>query len=98
MSVTTIKAEDRTVKSQEIISNPFLSVERGKGIVVAEFLVDRDVDVLLLKKKFDGKGPEYVLSNSGVDVIITGAETMEEALSQQGVVLERESHADNHAG
>ncbi len=66
--------------------------------MVAEFLIKREVDVLLLKEKFEGKGPEYALSNSDVEVVMTGAETMEEALAQQGVVLEREPHADNHAG
>ena len=90
--------DDKIIKNQEIISNPFLSVERGKGIMVAEFLIKRGVDVLLLKEKFAGKGPEYALSDSDVDVVITGAETMQQALSQQGVTLEREVHEDNYTG
>ena len=97
-ALITVSAESKIVKSQEILFNPFLSVERGKGIMVAEFLIKREVDVLLLKEKFDGKGPEYALSNSDVEVVMTSAETMEEALAQQGVVLEREPHEDNHAG
>ena len=97
-ALVTVNAEDKSVKNQEIIFNPFLSVERGKGIMVAEFLVNRDVDMILLKEKFTGKGPEYALSNSDVEVVIIDVETMEEALSQQGVVLERKPHADNHAG
>jgi len=94
----TVKAEDKTVISQEIIYNPFLSVERGKGIMVAEFLIKRGIDVLLLKEKFDGKGPEYALANSDVDVIISEAETMYEALSEHGVILEREANENNHTG
>lgn len=86
-----VKADNKTIRNQEIIFNPFLSVERGKGILVAEFLINRDVDMILLRSKFDGKGPEYALSNSDVDVIITSAKTMEEALSQQGVILGRET-------
>jgi predicted Fe-Mo cluster-binding NifX family protein len=97
-ALITVKAEDKTVISQEIIYNPFLSVERGKGIMVAEFLIKRGIDVLLLKEKFEGKGPEYALANSDVDVVITEAETMYEALSEHEVILEREANANNNAG
>jgi predicted Fe-Mo cluster-binding NifX family protein len=96
-ALITAKAETKNITNQEIVSNSFLSVERGKGIMVAEFLIKRGVDVLLLKEKFSGKGPEYALSNSGVDVVITNAETMKEALLQQGVMLESEAYADNVA-
>jgi len=97
-ALITAKADDKNITNQEIVSNPFLSVERGKGIMVAEFLIKRGVDVLLLKEKFAGKGPEYALSDSDVDVVITDAETMKEALSQQGVILERKAHVDNYTG
>ena len=97
-ALITVKAEDRTVKSREIVYNPFLSVERGKGIMVAEFLIERDVDILLLRRRFEGKGPEYVLSNSDVEVSITDAETMNDALSHQGVALEGGVYADNYTG
>ncbi len=46
------------------------------------------VDIILLREKFDGKGPEYVLSDSAVEVIITDAETLNSALLQQSVSLE----------
>jgi len=95
-TLITVKADDKTVKSRDIVSNDFLSVERGKGIMVAEFLVKQGVDVLLLKEKFEGKGPEYALSNSDVDVVITDADTVDEALPQQGVILEGKASADNH--
>lgn len=92
------RAEDKTVKSREIIYNPFLSMERGKGIMVAEFLIKRGSDVLLLKEKFEGKGPEYALANSDVNVDITEAETMYEALSEHEVILGREVNENNHIG
>jgi len=97
-ALITVKAEDKTVMSQEIIYNPSLSVERGKGIIVAEFLIKRGIDVLLLKEKFEGKGPEYALANSDVHVVITEAETMHEALSEHEVMLEREANENNHVG
>ena len=97
-ALITVKAEDKTVKSREIVYNPFLSVERGKGIMVAEFLIKSGVDVLLLREKFQGKGPDYALSSSDIDVVITEADTIYEALSKHGVILEREANANNHAG
>jgi len=54
--------------------------------------------VLLLKEKFEGKGPEYALANSDVHVVITEAETMHEALSEHEVMLEREANENNHVG
>ena len=56
--------------------------------MVAEFLIKRGVDVLLLRRRFEGKGPDYVLSNSDVEVIITDAEPMNGVLAQQGVALQ----------
>ncbi|MFC1714094.1 cation diffusion facilitator family transporter [Candidatus Poribacteria bacterium] len=97
-ALITVKAEDKTVKSREIIYNPFLSVERGKGIMVAEFLIKSGVDVLLLKEKFQGKGPDYALSGSDVDVVITESDAIHEALSEHGVILEREANENNHVG
>ena len=66
--------------------------------MVAEFLVKRGVDVILLKEKFQGRGPEYALANYDVNVVITAAETMYEALLEHEVILERESNANNNAG
>jgi len=97
-ALITVKAEDKTVKSREIIYNPFLSMERGKGIMVAEFLIKSGIDVLLLKEKFAGKGPEYALANSDVNIVMTEAETMYEALSEHEVILEREANENNYAG
>lgn len=68
------------VLSQEILDNPFLHMDKGKGIRLAEYLVDRKVDVLYIEKPFDGKGPEYVFSNAGVEVRTTDKKTMNELM------------------
>jgi predicted Fe-Mo cluster-binding NifX family protein len=62
--------------SQQILDNPFLQMEKGKGIKLGEFLVGKGVNVLYIKKPFEGKGPEYVFSNYEVEVRITDKETM----------------------
>ena len=97
-ALITVKAEDKAINNREIVYNPFLSVERGKGIMVAEFLIKNNIDVLILKEKFQGKGPEYVLADYDVDVVITAADTIYEALLEHGIILEREVNADNYAG
>ncbi len=60
-----------TVGSQEVMENPFVNMEKGKGIKLAEFLIEHGVDVLYVKKPFEHKGPEYVFSNAGVEIRIT---------------------------
>jgi cation diffusion facilitator family transporter len=54
--------------NQEVFENPFLDLEKGKGIRLAEFLVEKGVDILVLKKYFEHKGPEYVLSNAEIEI------------------------------
>ncbi|MBE0425903.1 MAG: cation diffusion facilitator family transporter [Nitrospirae bacterium] len=54
--------------NQEVFGNPFLDLEKGKGIRLAEFLVEKGVDILVLKKYFEHKGPEYVLSNAEIEI------------------------------
>jgi predicted Fe-Mo cluster-binding NifX family protein len=56
------------VLSQETIENPFSGLEKGKGIKLAELIVEQGVDILYTKELFEGKGPEYVLSDAGVEV------------------------------
>lgn len=86
-AIVVVSANDRKVKNRQIISNPFISEERGKGILVSEFLIKQGIDVLLVKKRFDSRGPEYVLSDSNIQVIIISAETLDEALQQQSLLL-----------
>ncbi|MGQ9609710.1 MAG: cation diffusion facilitator family transporter [bacterium] len=86
-AIVVVNANDKKFKNREIVKNPFISEERGKGILVSEFLIKQGVDIILLKEKFDGKGPEYVLSDSNVEIKIIDAQTLNEALSQQSVSL-----------
>ena len=84
-AIITVSAKDKIFKSRVILPNPFLSEERGKGILVSEFIIKQGIDVLLLKEKFEGRGPEYVLSDSNIEVIITDADNLKDVLTQQGV-------------
>lgn len=72
--MVTFAADCDIARKVEIIENPFLTSEKGKGILVAEFLVQRAVDFVVVKKGFHSKGPEYVFANSNIEVIVTDKE------------------------
>lgn len=69
------------ILSQDILENPFLEMEKGKGIKLAELLVKRGVDILYAKKHFEHKGPEYVFSNVDVEVQITDLENLKDLIA-----------------
>ncbi|MBE9536664.1 MAG: cation diffusion facilitator family transporter [Proteobacteria bacterium] len=62
------RLSDDVIVNEEIIENPFLKTEKGKGIKVAELIVDKKVDIVYIKESFSGKGPEYLFSDAGVEV------------------------------
>ncbi len=59
---------DGEVLSQKIIENPFRSLEKRKGISLAVFLAEKGIDILYTEAPFEGKGPEYVLADAGIEV------------------------------
>jgi cation diffusion facilitator family transporter len=80
-ALVTVRRADGAVEAHEIIANPRRHQERARGIRVAEWLVARKVDVVLLKKDVQGKGPAYVLRDAGVEQRRTDATTVSEALA-----------------
>jgi cation diffusion facilitator family transporter len=63
-----MRVSDSVMLSQEIIENPFTDLEKGKGIKLAELLIDKGTDIIYTKEVFEGKGPQYVLSGAKIDV------------------------------
>ena len=81
----TVRIKDKKAIDQKIVENPFTQIERGKGILVAEFLNKHQIDVIITKESFEGKGPYYVFSNAAVDNLLTEEETVEKALESIGI-------------
>jgi predicted Fe-Mo cluster-binding NifX family protein len=81
-ALVTVRLEDSEIEKQEIIGNPHLEEERGKGLRVAEWLVDHKVDVVLVTESLRGKGPVYVFRDAGVRMRETTAEGLWEALDE----------------
>jgi cation diffusion facilitator family transporter len=74
------RLRNRQVEGQEIVENPFRKLEKGKGIRVAEWLVENHVDYVVLSEEIKHKGPGYVFSNAGVRTHVVSAEDLEGAM------------------
>jgi predicted Fe-Mo cluster-binding NifX family protein len=80
-ALVTVRRADGAGEAHEVVGNPWRGEARAKGIRVAEWLVARKVDVVLLKEDVRGKGPAYVLRDAGVEQRRTDATTVSEALA-----------------
>ncbi|MGB4587980.1 MAG: NifB/NifX family molybdenum-iron cluster-binding protein, partial [Clostridiaceae bacterium] len=83
----TVKAGEKIVSNTNILDNPFGQVERGKGILAAELLVQNGVDVVVVKMDFASKGPFYVFADANVEVIQSQEETPKDALKSLGLEI-----------
>lgn len=66
---------------QLIIENPHADDPRGRGIKVAQWLLEQQVDVLVTADDVQDKGPGYALGDAGVSVIVNNARTLESAVA-----------------
>jgi len=67
---------------QEIVANPYLVIEKGRGIKVAEFLLAYKPDVLIARESLTHKGPGYVFDDAGTMIRQTQATSLDELLLQ----------------
>ena len=84
-ALITVDIRDRKPVAREVLINPFTQVKHGKGIRVAEFLIQHGVDAVITKESFSGKGPFYVFSNAAVDTFQTRADTPQAAMADLGL-------------
>jgi len=85
-----VRPADRHLLRWKEWTNPFQGLERGKGIRVAEFLVASDVDVVVLREELQGRGPEYVFSDAGIEVIRTEQEEWAALLEELNILAGEE--------
>ena len=77
-----IRRKDREIEKEEILANPYRSLETAKGIRVAEWLVKQGVEHVGVKEDVSHKGPGYVLSSGGVNVHLISADLMDSAINE----------------
>ena len=76
--VAAIRASDNAILSEMFLRNPFVKEDKGKGIKISEWLLEKGVDRVYSPKGFEGKGPGYVFSDADVEVIVTGDRHLDE--------------------
>ncbi len=67
--------------SDTILINPFAQEEKAKGIKVANWLLEKDMDILIVRQDLTGKGPAFVLGDAEAAIILTNESDAEKALS-----------------
>jgi predicted Fe-Mo cluster-binding NifX family protein len=55
-ALLTLALEDGQVEQEQIVTNPHTALAKGKGIRVAEWLVDQKIDTVLLGETLQGRG------------------------------------------
>jgi predicted Fe-Mo cluster-binding NifX family protein len=77
-----LKKSTGEVVGRKTVVNPYLNVEKQKGILVAQFLVSEGVDGLVLRAVLEDKGPRFVLSGAGVQTLVTDIEEAEAVIEE----------------
>jgi cation diffusion facilitator family transporter len=77
----TLQTNNGVAVSEEVLKNPFIHVEKGKGIKVAEWLLAHGLDVLIAYRDQAGKGPSFVLGNSGAEILLTDETDVDKILT-----------------
>ena len=84
------------ITEKTVLPNPFLNLEKARGIAVAEWLVEKGVDTVLVPKRFEHKGPAYVLHDAEVEVYEVGQVSLDEVTQriQNGDFLNPETEEE----
>jgi cation diffusion facilitator family transporter len=78
----TVRLEDGAVENRQVMENPHRAEEVAKGIRVAEWLVDQNVDKVVMKEDLSRKGPGYVMANAGITSSLTTADKLDQAVEE----------------
>jgi len=87
-ALVTVGNQDREIRDTRHLSNPFRDEDTGKGIRVAQMLIDEGVDAVFVREELQRKGPWYAFEGERVTPLVTEAETLVDALRAQRVRLE----------
>jgi len=77
-----IDSGQKAVITKEIIANPYLEADKGKGLKIAEFLLKYKPDIVIVRESLEGKGPGYAFNNAGVEIRQTEAMSLDQLLDQ----------------
>ena len=80
-AIALLRLSDNGIETQEIIENPYVDMEKAKGIRVAEWLIAKKVDAVAITEEMKHKGPGYVFSDAGVQIHVVSAKDVGEAIA-----------------
>jgi len=72
-----LEFEDNNFLKYEIIINKFAHEEKRKGIFVSDWLIQKKIDILYLKKELK-KGPFLIFNNNFIEVELTDFEILDD--------------------
>ena len=81
-TILTLHKDDQSLVERRVITNPYRTLERGKGIRVAEWLVGQKVDVVMSREVLHGRGPAYVFRDAGVELKVIETKDIDAAISE----------------
>ncbi|WP_176761293.1 cation diffusion facilitator family transporter [Desulforhopalus singaporensis] len=59
------------VVNEQVLVNPYCKESKAKGIKVAKWLLENNMDILLTHQDQSGKGPGFVLGDGGAEILLT---------------------------
>lgn len=79
-----VNREKNKVLSTKIIENPHAKADRKRGILAAELLAEKNVDVLLTKKELHKGGAFYALEDNFIEIKKIKENTFKEVVKKAG--------------
>ena len=77
-----LRLEDNELTCMRFIKNPYLELEKRKGLKAAELLVTKKIDKLFIKESLAHKSAFYVLEDASVVLEETDADTLEKIIEE----------------
>lgn len=74
-------------ESYEILQNPYYCSEKSRGILTAEFLSKKQVNIVVVKHQFQHKGPMYVFADANIEVDTTECDTVQQYFATLDLML-----------
>ena len=77
-----ISVKDSVILQENIQENPFQTVQKGRGLKIAEWLIHQKVDIVVSREDLSHKGSGFALTASGVKIIKINHDNLNQALPE----------------
>jgi len=77
----TVRREDGAITEDSLLGNPFAQVKQGKGIMVANWLLEQGLDQIIVNQDLGSKGSGLALTNAGAEIRVVTEKNAEKILA-----------------